>query len=286
MIASRVFSLKRLGLEQQAVDEMQNLAYPKVEEIRSTAQELINIQTQQLEEYKIEQHNIENKVKSLIYIIGVISILLSILISTFITRSITRPINQFINLAQMVTKGDLTNDINIKTKDEISVLAKAFNTMIVNLRNMIAKISEVSEQVAATSQQLSASSQESAAASEEISTTINDVAKSASDQAIAITESNYLVNEIESNIGQMSSNMNFVDQSANATLNSAQNGLKASKNAVEKINNIKNATIKTSKTISMLNESSKQIEMTPIIYIKDFTLFSMLCCSILYSSNC
>jgi len=265
MIASRVFSLKRLGLEQQAVDEMQNLAYPKVEEIRSTAQELINIQTQQLEEYKIEQHNIESKVKSLIYIIGVISILLSILISTFITRSITRPINQFINLAQMVTKGDLTNDINIKTKDEISVLAKAFNTMIVNLRNMIAKISEVSEQVAATSQQLSASSQESAAASEEISTTINDVAKSASDQAIAITESNYLVNEIESNIGQMSSNMNFVDQSANATLNSAQNGLKASKNAVEKINNIKNATIKTSKTISMLNESSKQIEN--IVYV-------------------
>ena len=259
-IADGIFTLKESGREEEAIHRMQNSAYPKVQEIRSVAQKLIDLKEEQLVEHKAEFLDIQNNVRNLIYIIGGSALLLSVIISIVITLGITRPINEFIGLAQLVAEGDLTKEVNIKTKDEISVLAEAFNAMIVNLRNIIIKITEVSQNVAATSEQLSASSEESAAASQEVSSTIAEVAIATNDEAAAITESNSLIQEMQYGTEQMSLNIQHVGQSARITLNSVEGGLKSSEDAVEKINNIKNSTIETSQTISQLDESSKQIE--------------------------
>ena len=266
-IANDIIALKDSGMEKEAIHKMQNTAHPKVQEIRRTAQELILIKEAELVEYEENLLNIQNRIEMLVFVLLILALILSMIISIIITRSITRPINQFIKLAQTVSKGDLTQEVNIDTGDEISILAEAFNTMVGNLRNLVAHITEVSQNVASTSQQLSAASQESTAASEEVATTIQEVAKAVADEAMDIRESSNLVHEMQRETDQMSSNIIHVNKSADITLDTVEKGLKSSNEAVAKIHNIKNVTEETSKSILELNKSSEQIE--GIVYAID-----------------
>lgn len=66
-----------------------------------------------------------------------------ILFSWLIARTMANPIVTATNYATSVAEGDLDNVLEIKTNDEVSLLADALNTMVVNLKN---KISEAEKQ--------------------------------------------------------------------------------------------------------------------------------------------
>lgn len=188
------------------------------------------------------------------------AIALGIFIAFVITKGITKPLNRFVEIAKKIAQGDLTESVEIKSKDEVGELADAFNEMIENLHKLISQINQISGNVAATAEQLSAASQESSAASEEISATISQVAAAADEEAKSIGSSSELVDEMQRQIEEIISLIKQVNESSNITLDSAELGLKASDNAVDKINNIKTSTIETADTINKLSESSKQIE--------------------------
>ncbi len=59
-----------------------------------------------------------------------------------ITRSIVGPIKQGVEFAASISKGDMTQTLEIEQKDEIGHLAGALNEMRVNMRLMIADIDE------------------------------------------------------------------------------------------------------------------------------------------------
>lgn len=256
-IAKEVISLKQQGRDTTALE---NQGRPLVQEIRNIAQELIELNDERLLESRLELEEIQNRVRLLIYIIVGLAIVLSVFIAITTARSIIGPINQFTYIAERVAEGNLTEEVDIKTQDEISLLAEAFNTMIYSLRDIIGQINEVSQGVAATSQQLSASSEESAAAAEDISNVVEEVASATNDEAAAIAESNGLIREMHQGTGEMMSNIRDVGDAARVSLGSAKGGLESAEAAVERINNIKTTTIETSKTILRLNEDSKQIE--------------------------
>ncbi|SME87878.1 methyl-accepting chemotaxis protein [Desulfovibrio gilichinskyi] len=75
----------------------------------------------------------------------IISIVLPfiILIAWLIARTMAKPIVVATNYATSVAEGDLNNVLKIKTNDEVSLLADALNTMVVNLKN---KINEAEKQ--------------------------------------------------------------------------------------------------------------------------------------------
>jgi len=70
-------------------------------------------------------------------IIAVLSILAGILASIFATRTITNPINHLIKTTEAVAAGDLSQEAEISRMDEIGVLAKTFNSMTYQLRDLI-----------------------------------------------------------------------------------------------------------------------------------------------------
>lgn len=171
-----------------------------------------------------------------------------------------KPILELINKTEKVAQGDLTQNITVKTKDEISILANSFNTMTSSLRDLISKSAEVSEQVAATSEELSAASEEVTAASEEVSSIVSEVSNSAYIQANSIEKSNIAVNDMSTKINLVATNVDNINNSSQNTLKAAEKGILASKDAVNKINRLKDSTEETSKEIYRLNENSKEIE--------------------------
>lgn len=128
-------------------------------------------------------------------IVGVI--LLSIFLGYFIARSISKPLLSMVEVARKVADGDLTQSVNISTKDEIGQLGTALGRMVDNLRVLINNIIMNSQSVAASSQEISASTEEIASTSssqseaaaniadlfKELSVAINSVASSAEEAA-------------------------------------------------------------------------------------------------------
>lgn len=56
-----------------------------------------------------------------------------VLVVVVISRSITLPIHELMRGAERIGRGDLEHRIDIRSKDEIGVLAQSFNTMVKNL---------------------------------------------------------------------------------------------------------------------------------------------------------
>lgn len=66
-------------------------------------------------------------------------------IAVALSRSISRPVRALTEAATVIAGGDLTHQVRVTSRDEIGVLAKAFNQMVVNLRDLIEQVRESEE---------------------------------------------------------------------------------------------------------------------------------------------
>jgi methyl-accepting chemotaxis protein len=119
-------------------------------------------------------------------IVGIIcAILAGIGIAIFVSRSITRPLGLAVNMVQTVATGDLTQNVQVSSKDELGQMMTALNEMMQNLRTTMGEVATAAENVAsgsqemsATAQQLSQGSTEQAAAAEESTSSMEEMAAS------------------------------------------------------------------------------------------------------------
>jgi GAF domain-containing protein/HAMP domain-containing protein len=95
-------------------------------------------------------------------------------LGTIAAQRITNPIDQLATIAQNISKGDLSLQANIKSEDEIGLLATAFNSMTSQLRDLIGSLEQRVAERTAELEKSSAQIQQRASQLE----TIADVASS------------------------------------------------------------------------------------------------------------
>ena len=78
-------------------------------------------------------------------------------VALFAWKGISAPMHRLTDLAQVVTQGNLDVEAQVKSGDEIGVLANAFNHMVVRLREMLRSEQEQRERLAERTRELSAS---------------------------------------------------------------------------------------------------------------------------------
>lgn len=76
-----------------------------------------------------------SRLRNLVSILLLLTIIIGITISIVLSRRIVRPILALSSSARKVADGHLEHEINISAKNEIGLLADSFNDMLVNLRN-------------------------------------------------------------------------------------------------------------------------------------------------------
>lgn len=74
------------------------------------------------------------QVRNTIFIAIIISVLSAILAGWLMSKIITKPIGLLANASEKVAQGDLHTLVNVKSSNEIGVLASSFNQMVVSLR--------------------------------------------------------------------------------------------------------------------------------------------------------
>ena len=78
---------------------------------------------------------------------SLILITIGIIIAFFMSRSITKPIAELSKGVEIIGKGDLEHRVDVKTKDEIGVLANTFNNMMADLKNVTASRDELNKEI-------------------------------------------------------------------------------------------------------------------------------------------
>lgn len=139
------------------------------DKVQDVLKELIQLNIERGQKSNAEANALEKSANKITISVIVLAILFSIGIGYFVARIISKPLNNVMSLVEKVSKGDLTETTDIDTKDEIGVLAKAINNMVLALRQTVGNILASAENVSASSQ--------------EISTTIEEIASGASSQA-------------------------------------------------------------------------------------------------------
>lgn len=123
--------------------------------------------------------------RRIIMLIAIV-LLISIIITYIVGNSIAKPIISVTEHSKEIARLDISRDVpeeDLRRKDEIGVLGRAFQDLVENLRQMVAETLNSAQQVAATSEELTATTEQSAEAAEEVSKTAEEIAKGAEDQA-------------------------------------------------------------------------------------------------------
>lgn len=79
--------------------------------------------------------------------VGAVFIALSLLIGYFVTRGIVRPLEEAVVVFDRIGQGQLDNQLNVSSQDEIGQLSRSFNQMVINLKEVTASREELNYEI-------------------------------------------------------------------------------------------------------------------------------------------
>ncbi len=130
--------------------------------------------------------------------ISVLGLIIAIMLGTVIAKIISKQLKQILKFGEAFGKGDLTQKIDIDTKDEIGSLAKALNKAAEDTRNLISEITSSASDISASSEELSATTEEVSANMENVNQSTEQIAKGNENLSAITQEVDASVQEINS----------------------------------------------------------------------------------------
>ncbi|HWW72974.1 MAG TPA: methyl-accepting chemotaxis protein, partial [Duganella sp.] len=166
--------------------------------------------------------------RTLLLLLGVAAIVMGIFAAWWITHTITKPINEAVKVAETVSSGDLTSDIQVHSTDETGQLMNALKIMNSNLVSIVGQVrngtdlmATASTEIAAGNQDLSSRTEEQASSLEETASSMEELTSTVKFNAENAREANALAisaSEIASRggavVGEVVSTMGSINDSS------------------------------------------------------------------------
>ena len=157
------------------------------------------------------------KLRDIGVILMVASLVLFFLITNWFAKQIARPVGLIQSRVVLAESGDLTQKVDMDTKDELGTIASNWNSFLKTLSGVIkdlhqlsdtlssasTEMSSTSEQMASTTEEQSSQISTVAAAIEEMTATLSDVAKNAEGEKEYLQEAEKLTAKGTHQIGEM-----------------------------------------------------------------------------------
>ena len=139
--------------------------------------------------------NVQEKLRKVfasgaLFTIGLIVI--QLVVSYLFVNFLFQPLQLLVGLAEEVARGDLTRKVEVKSRDEIGVLARSFNQMIQSLNQMVQKIQGATGRATEVSR--------------EVGRITYDIAEGSNTQSQAVEETSVSTTEMETSIREISQN--------------------------------------------------------------------------------
>lgn len=180
-----------------AIAELQNNQYNLKDFLKESVDEFIHteLSSQQHEKKKLKERSdfIGIVVMAIIIILATLSIFISTLFSEYIAGMIAK----LAKYSRNISDGDLQiNKIEVKSKDDIGIVADAFNIMVENLRDIIGNINKYSDDIAHSAGMVQSSVGQSSKAIENIGISMQSVSTGALEQTEQTKETFNIANSL------------------------------------------------------------------------------------------
>lgn len=168
--------------------------------------------------YMVDYNQAATRIGMLNLLVMAVSVIIGLVIIFAYASSMTKPITKISTEMAKVADGDLQVDqitTNAKKTDETAVLSKSFNTMTVNIRNIIQAVKGTSDGVNASMEVLEGNVQN-------ITTSINDVVLTIEEVAHAVSEEASNAEVVANKMEELSSSIESLNNLASTMQSSAE----------------------------------------------------------------
>lgn len=170
--------------------------------------------------------------------ISALALLFGIFIAIVLGRKVARPLRTLQTAIEAVADGDLTTKVQVKTTDEVGVVAAALNKTVEGMREAIGLVHQATFELAGTSEEMAASSQQVSASVEEVASTTNQFA---------------------STLDSLNQRAQAATSAAQAAVKQAAQGEQALEGIVVQVTELRNSTQTLAKEVGGLGSFSQQI---------------------------
>jgi methyl-accepting chemotaxis protein len=205
----------------------------------------------------------------------------------FFSRMISSNINKVSKALEKIAAGDLTENVNIKSSDEIGEMARSYKVMQNSLNELVKKLKqnagqlgsaseqlavaakqsgEATQQVALSSQQMAKGAQEQSTNTQEtsksivqLSEAISHLASGTTEQTSGVQKAVTSITSVANTMSQVASNASQAAQGAKLAADTARNGAANSKQTLSGMEKIKISTSQVEKKIQELGVHSTEI---------------------------
>ena len=249
-------------------DETRPAIRKALTKIKNTAGKVANeIEKKTVEEIKAMQGQTESAIKYII-IAAIIGIILGVIVSFFLTQMITRPVHMMVDGLNKVADGDLTAQVEVKSEDEIGIMANAMNMMSSKLRNMFSDVASGTQTLTASSTELSAISEQISSNARQTSDKSNNVSASAEEMsanmnsvAAATEQTTVNIQTIVSAIEEMSSTINEIADNTAKGSETTSEAVKTAEHVSGKVDELGKAAQEISKVTETISDISEQTNL-------------------------
>ena len=193
--------------------------------------ELVDFQTEVMTEEGKQASVLAEGAQRMMLILSAVAALLTVFFAWFITRSITVPLNLAVQVAQKVAAGDLTSNVEVKSKDETGQLMLALKDMNDSLKKIVGEVRSGTEAIGSGTKQIASGNA--------------DLSQRTEEQASSLEETASSMEELTSTVKQNAENAKQANQLALGASTVAVKGGQVVSEVVT--------------TMSSINESSKKI---------------------------
>ena len=178
------------------------------------------------------------------------SLSLNLLICLAMGRSFSKPLNHAVSVLAHIERGDLTQRLDIDTKDEIGRLAKALNAAFSNMAMVMAQVGEASRNVTCASTQLAKSA--------------DLMAGGAQEQAASLEQTSASLEQITATVRQNSDNARQASQFAISSRDAAEKGGSVVQSAMSAMKEINEASTKIAAIIRAIDDIAFQTNLLAV----------------------
>jgi len=237
---ARIYDLALAHRDDEATAMSMGEGRKVVTEAGAQVQELVELSQAQLNAATDKADTDFKGVRKSLIVLALVSLLIAVGAALYISVAVSKGLNRASAAVRAVADGDLTQTVEITTKDEIGDLLGHVNVMIERLRGVVSDAISASENVSAGSQELSAASEQ--------------VSQGATEQASSAEEASASMEEMASNIKQNADNAAQTEKIARQSAKDAELSGEAVSRAVEAMRTI-------AEKITIVQEIARQTDL-------------------------
>jgi len=248
--ARGIIEFLNIDEKDKAVKSLVGDIYPRTIEVISDLEKIETRYGDMLNEIIIENTNLGIMFERIIIALIIVAIIASVMLSIIITSYITKQINKVADTLKIAAEGNLTQSVNINTKDEIGDLAHDFNFTIDKIKKLVVNVKREAATLTGIGADLTVNMNETATAVNQINANIQSIKGRVINQSASVSETHATMEQLTVNINRL--NEHIENQSAHITQASS-----AIEQMMENISLVTGTLVSNSNNVKILKESSE-----------------------------